>query len=73
MQINFIKIVNYRGKTVGVVAVERGSDEEEAIVDSFIDKGLLFKKATEEEYTSFDADVVSRKGRATFCHLLPEE
>jgi len=73
MGINFIKIENSRGKIIGAIAVERGSEEEAMIVDSFLDQGLPFKKATEDEYASFDADVVKRKGRATFCHLLPEE
>jgi hypothetical protein len=73
MGINFIKIENRRGKIIGVIAVERGSDEETMIVDSFLDQKLPFKKATEVEYDSFDADVVKRAGRATFCHLLPEE
>jgi hypothetical protein len=73
MEINFIKIENVRGRIIGVIAVERGSDEEMAIVDSFLDQKLPFKKATEVEYASFDADVVKRTGRATFCHLLPEE
>jgi hypothetical protein len=73
MDINFIKIENRRGKIIGAIAVERGSEEEEMIVDFFLDRGLPFKKATEVEYASFDADVVKRKGRATFCHLLPEE
>lgn len=71
--INFIKIENTRGKIIGVIAVERGSDEETMIVDSFLDQELPFKKATGVEYASFDADVVKRTGRATFCHLLPEE
>ena len=71
--INFIKIENTRGKIIGVIAVERGSDEETMIVDSFLDQELPFKKATEVEYATFDADVVKRTGRATFCHLLPEE
>lgn len=73
MEINFIKIENDRGKIIGVIAVDRGSDEEMMIVNSFLDSGLPFKKATESEYTTFDADVVKRTGRATFCHLLPEE
>ena len=71
--INFIKIENNRGKIIGVIAVERGSDEETMIVDSFLDQELPFKKATEVEYATFDADVVKRTGRATFCHMLPEE
>lgn len=73
MDINFIKIENTRGKIIGVIAVERGSDEEAMIVDSFLDQELPFKKATEVEYDTFDADVVKQTGRATFCHLLPEE
>jgi hypothetical protein len=73
MEINFIKIENARGKIIGVIAVERGSDEEAMIVDSFLDRKLPFKKATESEYAAFDADVVKSAGRATFCHLLPEE
>lgn len=72
-QTNFIKIENDRGKIIGVIAVERGSDEELMIVNSFLDQELPFKKATEMEYTSFDGDVVKSTGRATFCHLLPEE
>jgi hypothetical protein len=73
MEINFIKIENDRGKIIGVIAVDRGSDEELMIVNSFLDQELPFKKATEMEYNSFDGDVVKRTGRATFCHLLPEE
>jgi hypothetical protein len=73
MSINFIKVENARGKIIGVIAVERGSDEEAMIVDSFLDQELPFKKATEDEYAAFDADVVKRTERATFCHLLPEE
>jgi hypothetical protein len=71
--INFIKIENARGRIIGVIAVERGSDEETMIVNSFLDQELPFKKATEVEYATFDADVVKRTGRATFCHMLPEE
>jgi hypothetical protein len=73
MEINFIKVVNKNGKIIGAIAVDRGSEEEMAIVNRFLDMGLPFNKATEDEYASFDADVVKRKGRATFCHLLPEE
>jgi len=73
MKINFIKIENDRGKIIGVIAVDRGSDEELMIVNSFLDQELPFKKATEMEYNSFDGDVVKRTGRATFCHLLPKE
>jgi hypothetical protein len=73
MEINFIKIENDKGKIIGVIAVDRGSDEELMIVNSFLDQELPFKKATEMEYNSFDGDVVKRTGRATFCHLLPEE
>jgi hypothetical protein len=73
MEINFIKIENDKGKIIGVIAVDRGSDEELMIVNSFLDQELPFKKATEMEYTSFDGDVVKRTGKATFCHLLPEE
>jgi len=73
MSINFIKVENARGKIIGVIAVERGSDEEAMIVDTFLDQELPFKKATEDEYAAFDADVVKQTGRATFCHLLPEE
>jgi hypothetical protein len=73
MEINFIKIENDRGKIIGVIAVDRGSDEELMIVNSFLDQELPFKKATEMEYNSFDGDVVKRTGRATFCHLLPKE
>jgi hypothetical protein len=73
MEINFIKIENDKGKIIGVIAVDRGSDEELMIVNSFLDQGLPFKKATEMEYNSFDGDVDKRTGRATFCHLLPEE
>ena len=72
-QTNFIKIENDRGKIIGIIAVERGSDEELMIVNSFLDQELPFKKATEMEYNSFDGDVVKRTGRATFCHLLPKE
>lgn len=71
-QTNFIKIENDRGKIIGIIAVERGSDEELMIVNSFLEQELPFKKATEMEYTSFDGDVVKRTGRATFCHLLPK-
>ena len=71
-QTNFIKIENDRGKIIGIIAVERGSDEELMIVNSFLDQELPFKKATEMEYTSFDGDVVKCTGRATFCHLLPK-
>lgn len=73
MEINFIKIENDKGKIIGVIAVDRGSDEELMIVNSFLDQELPFKKATEMEYNSFDGDVVKRTGKATFCHLLPEE
>jgi hypothetical protein len=73
MEINFIKVLNKNGKIIGAIAVDRGSEEEMVIVNRFLDMGLPFKKATESEYDSFDADVVKRKGRATFCHLLPEE
>jgi hypothetical protein len=73
MEINFIKIENDKGKIIGVIAVDRGSDEELMIVNSFLDQELPFKKATEMEYNSFDGDVVKRTGRATFCHLLPKE
>lgn len=73
MEINFIKVVNKSGKIIGAIAVDRGSEEEMVIVNRFLDMGLPFKKATEDEYASFDADVIKRKGRATFCHLLPEE
>ena len=73
MSINFIKVENARGKIIGVIAVERGSDEEAMIVDSLLDQELPFKKATESEYAAFDADVVKQTGRATFCHLLPDE
>ena len=72
MEINFIKIENDKGKIIGVIAVDRGSDEELMIVNSFLDQELPFKKATEMEYNSFDGDVVKRTGRATFCHLLPK-
>jgi hypothetical protein len=73
MEINFIKVLNKNGKIIGAIAVDRGSEEEMVIVNRFLDMGLPFNKATEDEYASFDADVVKRKGRATFCHLLPEE
>jgi len=73
MEINFIKVLNKNGKIIGAIAVDRGSEEEMAIVNRFLDSGLPFKKATEDEYASFDADVVKQTGRATFCHLLPEE
>lgn len=73
MEINFIKVVNKSGKIIGAIAVDRGSEEEMVIVNRFLDMGLPFKQATEDEYASFDADVIKRKGRATFCHLLPEE
>ena len=72
MEINFIKIENDKGKIIGVIAVDRGSDEELMIVNSFLDQELPFKKATEMEYNSFDGDVVKRTGKATFCHLLPK-
>lgn len=73
MENNFIKVLNNQGRTIGVIAVEKGSEEEIAIVDSFLDKRLTFKKSTEEEYAAFDGDVVKRTRRATFCHMLPEE
>lgn len=70
---NFIKIENLKGKIIGVIAIEKGSQEEYEIVSMFLEQKKRFKKATESEYHSFDADVIRKKGKATFCHLLPEE
>ena len=72
MSINFIKIENTRGKIIGVIAVERGSDEEAMIVDSFLDRKLPFSKATESEYAAFDGEVVKHTKNAIYCHLLPK-
>jgi hypothetical protein len=74
MNVNFIKVVNPKtDKILAVIAVERGSDEEVMIVDSFIDQDVNFTKATEVEFNEFDGEVVKKTGKATFCHILPEE
>lgn len=69
---NFIKVVDERtGNTVGFAVVEKGSLEEEMIVDRFIDEGMKFQPSNESEFNQFGGDFVKRFGNGMFCTHAP--
>lgn len=68
--VNFIKVEDRKtGKIVGMVVVDSGSEIESIIVNEMLDKGIVPKKATEYEFTSFKGDVIEKVRGAVFCHF----
>ncbi len=69
---NFIKVIDEKTKNpVGFAVVEKGSREEEMIVERFMDEGIIFIASNEEEFDNFDGDFVKRFDNGMFCTHAP--
>ena len=65
-EMNFIRITSIDNKEViGYIAVEKGSELEWKLVDSFIDKKIPFEKGSESEYHEFKGDIIHRSEEIT--------
>ena len=51
---NYFKILNKKGETLGVGGVEPGSENEINIMNSLMDSGCIIVKISEEEYNEYD-------------------
>jgi hypothetical protein len=50
--------VSKGGKVLAIFAMEKGCENEQAIVNAAIEKGLKLEKVTEEEYSSFGEEII---------------
>ena len=70
--INFIKVLDKRtNKIVGFAALIRGSEEERAMIDHFLDLGICIATATESEFNQFAGDFIKKVDSSILCSHLP--
>jgi hypothetical protein len=53
-KMNYFRLVNKEGKTVGVGGVEKGSENEISIMNHLMDIGCTIMKISKEEYDEYD-------------------
>ena len=53
-KMNYFRLVNNEGKTVGVGGVEEGSENEISIMNHLMDIGCTIVKISKEEYDEYD-------------------
>ena len=51
---NYFKLVNKKGETLGVGGVEEGSENEMSIMNHLMDIGCTIVKISKEEYDTYD-------------------